>query len=126
MPDGVVCSARDRNEATAVTNSLFRLYDAVSECRTADPGTSRTAKLFAAGRKKIAQKVGEEAVEVAIDAVADHRQGVIEESADLLYNLTVLWVDLGIQPDDVFQEIERREQIFGIAEKLPKKKEGGQ
>jgi phosphoribosyl-ATP pyrophosphohydrolase len=109
-----------------MTNSLLRLYDAVSQRRTADPGSSRTAKLFAAGRKKIAQKVGEEAVEVAIDAVAGHRQGVIEESADLLYNLTVLWVDLGIQPDDVFQEIERREQIFGIAEKLPKKKEGGQ
>jgi phosphoribosyl-ATP pyrophosphohydrolase len=101
----------------------MRLYDAVSECRTADPTKSRTAKLFAAGRKKIAQKVGEEAVEVALDAVAEHRLGVVEESADLLYNLTVLWVEMGVHPNDVFEEIERREQLFGIAEKLPKRRE---
>lgn len=106
-----------------MTNSLMRLYDAVVERRTADPASSRTAKLFAAGRKKIAQKVGEEAVEVAIDAVAEHRQGVVEESADLLYNLTVLWVEMGVSPGDVFEEIERREQLYGIAEKLPKRRE---
>lgn len=108
-----------------MTSSLLRLHEAVVERRSADPAKSRTAKLFAAGRKKIAQKVGEEAVEVAIDAMAEHRDGVIAESADLLYNLTVLWVDLGIGPEEVFEEMERREQLYGIAEKLPKKRETG-
>jgi phosphoribosyl-ATP pyrophosphohydrolase len=45
---------------------------------------------------------------------------VVRESADLLYNLTVLWVSAGIQPEDVWREMERREHLLGIAEKLPK------
>jgi phosphoribosyl-ATP pyrophosphohydrolase len=45
---------------------------------------------------------------------------VVRESADLLYNLTVLWASAGVEPDDVWQEMERREHLLGIAEKLPK------
>jgi phosphoribosyl-ATP pyrophosphohydrolase len=68
----------------------------------------------------MAKKLAEEAVEVAIDAVHGQPEAVIRESADLLYNLVVLWVHSGVHPDDVWSEMGRREQMFGIAEKLPK------
>jgi len=103
-----------------MTDDLIRLYTAILERQGMDPADSRTARLFASGPKKIAKKVGEEAVEVALDAMNDDRQGVINESADLLYNLSVLWAALGIHPDEVFAEIRRRESLYGIAEKLPK------
>jgi phosphoribosyl-ATP pyrophosphohydrolase len=45
---------------------------------------------------------------------------VVRESADLLYNLTVLWAAAGVKPEDVWREMERREEMLGIAEKLPK------
>jgi phosphoribosyl-ATP pyrophosphohydrolase len=69
----------------------------------------------------MAKKLAEEAVEVVIDAMTGQNEAVIKESADLLYNLTVLWVATGIQPKDVWAEMNRRERLFGIAEKLPKR-----
>jgi phosphoribosyl-ATP pyrophosphohydrolase len=103
-----------------MTDDLIRLYAAILDRQQMDPAQSKTARLIAAGPKKIAKKVGEEAVEVALDAMNEDRQGVINESADLLYNLSVLWASLNIHPDDVFAEIRRREALYGIAEKLPK------
>lgn len=94
-----------------------RLYDTVEERKEADPSSSWTAKLFSKGHKKIAQKVGEEAVEVAIEGSARHTEGVVKESADLLYHLTVLWASLGIKPGDVWSELAHREGTSGIAEK---------
>lgn len=90
--------------------------------RTLDPATSRTAKLFQHGPSKMAKKLAEEAIEVVIDAVSGKQDAVIRESADLLYNLTVLWVAAGINPQDVWNEMDRRERVQGIAEKLPKRK----
>lgn len=69
---------------------------------------------------KMAKKVAEEAVEVGLEAVQGDRRRTILESADLIYNLVVLWSEIGIAPDDVWREIDRREQLYGIAEKLPK------
>ena len=86
----------------------------------ADPATSRTAKLLRAGRSKMAKKLAEEAVEVVIDAMHGETEAVVKESADLMYNLVVLWVASGIHPKDVWSEMNRRERLFGIAEKLPK------
>lgn len=103
-----------------VIDTLARLRDAIYAARLDDPAVSRTAKLFAGGRTRISKKVVEEAAEVALDGVTDNRTGVIMESADLLYNLTALWVDMGISPADVWAELERREVVYGIAEKLPK------
>jgi phosphoribosyl-ATP pyrophosphohydrolase len=97
-----------------------RLYQAVLDRRGADPSASRTAKLLAAGRPKMAQKLGEEAVEVAIEAARDGRPAVVQESADLLYHLVVLWADMGIAPAEVWAEMARREAAYGIAEKVPK------
>jgi phosphoribosyl-ATP pyrophosphohydrolase len=103
-----------------MSDSLDRLYQAVLAAQTADPAVSRTARLLRAGRGKMAKKLAEEAVEVVIDAMHGQNDAVVRESADLLYNLVVLWVSTGINPKDVWAEMDRREQLFGIAEKLPK------
>jgi len=105
-----------------MSDSLDRLYQAVMAARTADPASSRTARLLRAGRSKVAKKLVEEAVEVAIDTMHGDNDAVVRESADLLYNLAVLWVAAGIHPKDVWMEMERREQLLGIAEKLPKER----
>ena len=103
-----------------MVDSVTRLYNAVLVARGADPATSRTARLMRAGRAKMAKKLAEEAVEVVIDAMHGQPEAVVRESADLLYNLVVLWAHAGVKPDDVWAEMRRREQLFGIAEKLPK------
>jgi len=104
-----------------MTDSISRLYQATLDCRHDDPSTSRTARLLRSGRSKMAKKLAEEAVEVVIDAMHGARDAVIRESADLIYNLVVLWVATGIRPDDVWKEMDRRERLLGIAEKVPKK-----
>ena len=81
-----------------MTDSVARLYDAVIAVRNGDPTKSRTARLFRAGRSKMAKKLAEEAVEVVIDAMHGQPEAVIRESADLMYNLVVLWVAAGIRP----------------------------
>lgn len=101
-------------------NEIERLFSAVLEARDQNPAESKTAKLLSEGPGKMAKKVAEEAVEVALEAVVGDRQRTIEESADLLYNLTVLWAEIGITPSDVWNELAWRERTFGIAEKLPK------
>jgi len=101
-------------------DSLERLYQAVLAARDLDPATSRTARLFQRGPAKMAKKLAEEAIEVVIDAVNGNGEAVVRESADLLYNLTVLWASAGVRPEDVWREMERREHLLGIAEKLPK------
>ena len=103
-----------------MTDSVARLYDAVIAARRADPATSRTARLLQSGCDKMAKKLAEEAVEVVIDALRGDNDAVVRESADLLYNLVVLWVHAGVRPDDVWGEMKRREKMLGIAEKLPK------
>src|SRR5919205_3634027 len=103
-----------------MSDSLDRLYQAVIAAKDLDPATSRTAKLFQRGPSKMAKKLAEEAIEVAIDAVNGDNQAVVRESADLLYNLAVLWASAGVRPEDVWREMERRELLLGIAEKLPK------
>jgi len=103
-----------------MSDSIERLYLAVLSARHLDPATSRTAKLFQRGPSKMAKKLAEEAIEVVIDAVNGDYQAVVRESADLLYNLTVLWASAGVRPDDVWHEMERREILLGIAEKMPK------
>ena len=103
-----------------MSDSLERLYLAVVAAKSADPAKSRTAKLLRAGRAKMAKKLAEEAVEVVIDAMHGNRDAVVRESADLIYNLVVLWVSAGIAPKEVWKEMERRERLMGIAEKVPK------
>jgi phosphoribosyl-ATP pyrophosphohydrolase len=93
----------------------------VIAAKLADPSVSRTARLLRAGRGKVAKKLAEEAVEVVIDTMNGERDAVVRESADLLYNLVVLWVASDVRPEEVWHEMARRERLFGLAEKVPKK-----
>lgn len=103
-----------------MADSLDRLFAAVQEAQQRGPSASRTSKLFRDGVQKMAKKLAEEAVEVGLDAVMMNREQVILESADMLYHLAVIWAECGVAPDDVMTEIDRRERLYGIAEKLPK------
>ncbi|MFQ5972114.1 MAG: phosphoribosyl-ATP diphosphatase [Alphaproteobacteria bacterium] len=96
---------------------LDRLHATILNRRGGDTRTSHTARMFAGGTKKIAQKFGEEAVEAVIAATAGDRDGTIKESADVMYHLLLLWTDLGIRPDEVWSELAAREGISGITEK---------
>jgi phosphoribosyl-ATP pyrophosphohydrolase len=104
-----------------MSDSITRLYHDVLDCRLDDPSTSRTARLLRSGRSKMAKKLAEEAVEVVIDAMHGDRESVVKESTDLIYHLVVLWVAANIHPDDVWREMQRRERLLGMAEKVPKK-----
>ncbi|WP_428378177.1 phosphoribosyl-ATP diphosphatase [Lichenicoccus sp.] len=96
---------------------LDRLFETVVARRDADPNVSHSARLLSRGTHKVAQKFGEEAVECLIEAVAGNGDKLIGESADVLYHLIVLWVDAGLRPDAVWNELRRREGISGITEK---------
>ncbi len=97
--------------------ALDRLWQVIGSRRGADPQASYTARLFARGRTKIAQKLGEEAVEAVIEGIRGDAQKLVGESADLLYHLLVLWADTGVSPADVAAELARREGVSGLAEK---------
>ena len=94
-----------------------QLLATIIERRSGDPATSYVAKLTARGRAKIAQKLGEEAVEVVIAAMADDRLGIVSESADLIFHLAVLLADAGLSFDDVRAELAQREGTSGLEEK---------
>jgi phosphoribosyl-ATP pyrophosphohydrolase len=102
--------------------ALDRLWQVIQSRRGADPQTSYTARLFSRGRAKIAQKLGEEAVEAVIEGVGNNPAALVGESADLLYHLLVLWAATGISPADVAAELTRREGVSGIAEKRARAK----
>jgi phosphoribosyl-ATP pyrophosphohydrolase len=98
---------------TQTSDVLERLYGVIAARKGADPTESYTAKLFGRGTPKIAQKLGEEAVELIIEAVRADRPRIVAESADLLYHLLVLWADAGVAPSDVWAELARRDGISG-------------
>ena len=99
-------------------DELDRLYRSLAE--VTPENHPRTARLVASSTRKVAQKVIEEAGEVALEAVKHHERGIVRESADLLYHLVTLWHRAGIDPADVWIEMRSRADTLGIAEKLPK------
>jgi phosphoribosyl-ATP pyrophosphohydrolase len=103
-----------------VDDRLARLAAAIAEVRAGLRPSPRTAKLLAAGAPKMAQKLIEEAAETGIEAVRGDRSAVVKESVDLLYNLVILWSEAGVDPGMVWAEMDRREMVLGMAEKLPK------
>ena len=109
---------RTNVEIPADATEIARLYDALDCVSGRD--NPRTARLLASGRSKIAQKLIEEAGEIALEAVRHRSRSVVRESADLLYHLVVLWHEYGITPDEVWGEMRWRADKLGIAEKLPK------
>ena len=97
--------------------ALTRLAATIAARKGADPETSWTAKLFAKGPEKCAEKFGEEAVEAIIEAVKGDRERLTSEAADVLYHLLVMLAARVVTLDQVLAELERREGTSGIAEK---------
>ena len=97
--------------------TLEDLYDIIEARKTADPDSSWTAKLLSKGPEKCAEKFGEEAVETVIEAIAKRKGHLIEESADVLYFLLVMWKDRGIAPKDVWKELAKRHKMPEIEER---------
>ncbi len=104
------------------TEILDRLFETIVDRKTADPDSSYTAKLYATGASKIAQKVGEEGVELALAAVQKNRDEIISESADLLYHIFVLWADAGVDPSEIYSKLAEREGLSGLDEKASRNK----
>ncbi|MCQ8279507.1 phosphoribosyl-ATP diphosphatase [Acetobacteraceae bacterium KSS8] len=112
---GAVAQTATLDGATA--SVLDRLFEVVTARRDADPNISHSARLLSRGTAKVAQKFGEEAVECLIEAVAGRSDKLVGESADVLYHLIVMWVDAGVHPAEIWNELHRREGTSGIAEK---------
>ena len=95
-----------------ITNAHFldHLAAIIADRHAKPDDASYTSRLFGKGTAKIAQKVGEEAVETVIEAMRGDREKLAEESADLLYHLLVLWQDAGLSPQTVYQVLEKRHQ----------------
>lgn len=113
IPHGPVCHTNQftcfgEDESANVGNVLSRLEEVIAERQKTMPEGSYTAKLFKAGAPRIAQKVGEEGVEVALAGVLGDKKRLTEESADLLYNLLVLLRDQGLSLKDVIAELRGR------------------
>ena len=104
--------------------TLTELYAIIEARRGGDPATSYVAKTLARGRAKLAQKVGEEAVETVIAAIEGDRDAIISESADLIFHLLMLWSDAGIAPADVTAALEKRRGTSGLEEKANRKEPG--
>lgn len=104
-----------------MSDTLNRLQATIAARRNADPSASYVAKLHAGGLPKIAQKLGEEAVETVIAALSGDRAELVGEAADLLFHLTVLLDAKNVPLAEVFAELDRREGTSGIAEKAARK-----
>jgi len=110
------------NEQTK-RQALERLFETILSRRGADPDTSYTASLFDKGTEAITEKVREEALETIEAALTEAPERITSESADLLYHLLVLWAEKGIEPADVWAELERREGTSGTEEKKSREKD---
>jgi phosphoribosyl-ATP pyrophosphohydrolase len=114
---------RLKSAPAGVDDRLARLASAIAEVRAGRRLSPRTAKLLAAGAPKMSQKLIEEAAETAIEAMRGDPAAVVKESVDLLYNLAILWSEVGVDPGMVWAEMDHREAVLGMAEKLPKASE---
>lgn len=104
-----------------MTDILDRLARTIAEKRAADPQSSWTAQLLAAGPERAAKKFGEEAVEAVIEAVRGDRDRLAAEAADVLYHLLVMLATREIELDEVLKVLEEREGISGVDEKVARR-----
>ena len=96
---------------------IDRLFSIINARIKESPENSYTAKLGSMGTPKITQKLGEETIETIVAALSKDRKEVVKESADLIYHLLVLWVHIGIRPEEIWKELSKRETISGLEEK---------
>ena len=93
---------------------LVRLFDTIISHANEDPSKSYTAKLISEGKSKCIEKLKEESLETAEAAEEDNVEQIIYESADLIYHLLVMLKKFDITPDQVYEELEKREGKTGL------------
>ncbi len=98
-------------------DTLTRLENTIAQRRGADPDSSYVSKLHSLGLPIIARKLGEEAVEAVVAALAEDRDDMVEEAADVLFHLMVLLSAKDIRLGEVMAELDRREGVSGLEEK---------
>jgi len=101
---------------------LNRLWTIIDSRKGVDAAVSHSARLLAKGTPQVVQKLGEELIECLIEAMAGNHAGLVAESADVLYHLLVTWVNAGIQPEEVWAELTRREEVSRLSEDIPLKR----
>ena len=104
-------------------NILDRLADLLEQRKVADPSSSYVAKLYAKGMDSILKKVGEEATEVVIAATGGNKDEIIYETADLWFHTLVMLAKADLKPQDILDELARREGLSGIDEKNARTKD---
>lgn len=104
-----------------MSNILSDLHKVLLTRKSADPKESYVASLYAGGAEKISSKVIEEANEAVAEALAGDNEKLKQESADLLFHLSVLWAHAGITPEDVLKVLEGRFGTGGHTEKAARK-----
>jgi phosphoribosyl-ATP pyrophosphohydrolase len=116
----VARTKKKRAGKSLVPDRIVEFETAIAGVRDGRKTSARTSRLLAGGIPRMAQKLAEEATEIVIEAVRGERSAVIYESVDLLYNLVVLWSELGITASEIWAEMDRRQSLIGMAEKLPR------
>ena len=100
-----------------MSDTLNRLAELLEQRKSADPQTSYVAKLYAKGMDSILKKVGEEAAETIIAAKNGDNEHLIYETADLWFHTMVMLAQAGLRPQDILDELARREGLSGLVEK---------
>lgn len=113
IPSGPVChtgadTCWDESNPTDDFYFLKTLQDFIAKRKKDMPAGSYTTSLFESGTAKIAQKVGEEAVETVIEAMANNDERLIYEASDLLYHMMVLLTHKGLSISDLAKELKKR------------------
>lgn len=106
-----------------MSDTLDRLAEVLESRKSADPQSSYVAKLYAKGMDGILKKVGEEAAETIIAAKDGDPQKIIYETADLWFHTLVMLAHAGLHPNDILNELARREGLSGLDEKAARKGE---
>jgi phosphoribosyl-ATP pyrophosphohydrolase len=104
-----------------MSDVLNRLAELLEARKSADPQSSYVAKLYAKGMDGILKKIGEEATETVMAAKDGDPQKIIHETADLWFHCMVMLAQAGLKPQDVLDELARREGLSGLEEKANRK-----
>ena len=115
-------SFQNASAPAASPEVLNRLWTIIDSRKAVDAAVSHSARLLAKGTPQVVQKLGEELIECLIEAMAGNHAGLVAESADVLYHLLVTWVNAGIQPEEVWAELTRREEVSRQSEDIPLKR----
>ena len=107
-----------------MNDTLNRLAELLEQRKSADPQSSYVAKLYAKGMDSILKKVGEEAAETIIAAKNGDNEHLIYETADLWFHTLVMLAQAGLKPQDVLDELARREGLSGLVERASRAEEG--